>query len=51
MEGYEEEYEDLMEGGTYGASGKLIDGGKWYLQSVRCDVGSFVGGFIDVEVV
>ena len=52
MEVHEDGYKDLMEeGGTYGASGELIDGRKWYLQCVRCVVGSFVGGFIEVKVV
>ena len=40
---HEEGYNDLMEeDGIYGVSGVLIDGGKWYLQCVGCDVGSFV---------
>ena len=44
-------YKDLMEeGGTYSASGMLFDGGKWYLRCVGCVVGSFVGGFLVVEV-
>ena len=41
---HEDEYGDFMEeGGIYGALGVLIDGGKWYLQCVGCNVGSFVG--------
>ena len=42
----------LMEkSGTYGASSVLFDGEKWYLRCVECVVGSFVGGFLVVEVV
>ena len=52
MEGYEDGYRDLMEkGGTYNVSVALNDGGKWYLRCVGCVVGSFVGGFIEMEVV
>ena len=51
MEVHEDGYKDLMEeGGNYGAWGVLIDGEKWYLQCIRCDVGSFVEGFVKVEV-
>ena len=32
----------MEESSTNGASGVLIDGGKWYLWCVRCDMGSFV---------
>ena len=49
---HEDGYKDLMEeGGTNSASGVLIDGGKWYLRCVGCVAGSFVGGYIEVEVV
>ena len=41
----------MEEGVTYGASSVLLDGGKWYLLCVGCDVGSFVEGFIEEEVV
>ena len=43
---------DLMEEGvTYGASGVLIDGGKWYFRSVGYDLGVICRGFMEVEVV
>ena len=52
LEVHEEGYRDLMEKvGTYSAFCELIDGGKWYLVCIVCDVGSFVGGFIELEVV
>ena len=52
MELYEHGYKDLMvEGGTYGASGVLIDGGKGYLECIGCVMGSFVGGFLEMEMV
>ena len=52
MEMHDDGYKDLTEeGGTHGALGVLIDRGKWYLRCIGCDVGSFVGGFIEVGLV
>ena len=34
----------MEENGTYSALGVLFNGGKWYLQYVRCVVGLFVKG-------
>ena len=44
----------MEENGTYGASGVLFNGGKWYLRYFGCVVGLFVKscrGFSVVEVI